>query len=78
MNGLLWTFISATIIINDVFPLNDSNSCFEQKYEKYQFFLSGKFHFFVIKISVYLNKHVFVMRSSSYYQLSFSCIRLKL
>ena len=35
---------------------------FEQKYEKYQNFLSENFHFFfVVKFSVYLNRHVFVM-----------------
>ena len=37
------------------------NLCFEQKYEKYQNFLSENFHFLVVKFSVYLNKHVFVM-----------------
>ena len=38
------------------------NLCFEQKYEKYQeFFLSENFHFLVVKISVYLNRHVFIM-----------------
>ena len=37
------------------------NLCFEQKYENYQFFSSENFHFLVVKISVYLNRHVFVM-----------------
>ena len=38
------------------------NLCFEQKYEKYQHFLSEIFPFFGGKIfSVYLNRHVFVM-----------------
>ena len=37
------------------------NLCFEQKYEKYQNFLSENFHFLVIKFSVYLNRCVFVM-----------------
>ena len=37
------------------------NLCFEQKYEKYQNFLSEKFHFLVIKFSVYLNRRVFEM-----------------
>ena len=36
-------------------------SIFEQKYEKYQNFLSENFHFLVVKFSVYLNRHVFVM-----------------
>ena len=35
--------------------------CFEQKYEKYRNFLSENFHFLVVKFSVYLNRHVFVM-----------------
>ena len=35
------------------------NLCFEQKYEKYQNFLSENFHFLVVKFSVYLNRHVF-------------------
>ena len=35
--------------------------CFEQKYEKYQNFLSENFHSFVVKFSVYLNRQVFVM-----------------
>ena len=37
------------------------NLCFEQKYEKYQNFLSENFHFFVVKFSVYLNRHVLAM-----------------
>ena len=37
------------------------NLCFEQKYEKYEIFLSENFHFLVVKFSVYLNKLVFVM-----------------
>ena len=41
------------------------NLCFEQKYEKYQNFLSEKMPFFlVVKFSVYLNRHVFVMSCS--------------
>ena len=38
------------------------NLCFEQKYEKYQNFLSENFLFLVVKFSVYLNRRVFVMR----------------
>ena len=37
------------------------NLCFEQKYEKYQYFLSDFFSFLVVKISIYLNRCVFVM-----------------
>ena len=35
--------------------------CVEQKFEKYQNFLSETFHYLLVKISVYLNRHVFVM-----------------
>ena len=41
------------------------NLCFEQKFEKYQNFLSEKFRFLVVKVSVYLNRHVFVMDTFS-------------
>ena len=42
------------------------NLCFEQKYEKYQIFLSENFHFFLmVKFSVYLNRRVFVMIKAS-------------
>ena len=37
------------------------NLCFEQKYEKYQIFLSENFMFLEVKFSIYLNRHVFVM-----------------
>ena len=38
--------------------------CFEEKYEKYQSFLSENFQFLeVIFFSIYLNSHVFVMSS---------------
>ena len=38
--------------------------CFEQNYEKYQNFLSKNFQFMVVKFSVYLNRHVFVMQTA--------------
>ena len=41
------------------------NLCFEQKYEKYQIFLSENFPFLVVKFSIYLNRCVFVMRMIS-------------
>ena len=41
--------------------MSTHNLCFEKKYEKYQNFLSENFHFFVVKFSVYLNRHVFIM-----------------
>ena len=34
------------------------NLCFEQKYEKYQIFLSENVPFLEVKFSVYLNRHV--------------------
>ena len=38
--------------------------CFEQKYEKYQNFYPKNFTFFlVVKFSVYLNRHVFLMNT---------------
>ena len=42
------------------------NLCFQQKYEKYQNFLSENFHFSVVKFSVYLNRRVFVMIFEEY------------
>ena len=38
-----------------------NNLSFEQKYEKYQFFLYENFQFLVVKFSIYLNRRVFVM-----------------
>ena len=40
------------------------NLCFEQKYEKYQNFLSENFQLLEMKFSIYLNRRVFVMVSS--------------
>ena len=40
------------------------NLCFEQKYKKYQNFLSEICHFVVVKFSMYLNRRVFVMSLS--------------
>ena len=37
------------------------NLCFKQKYEKYQSFSSENFQFFEKKVSIYLNRRVFVM-----------------
>ena len=42
--------------------MSTHNLCFEQKHEKYQNFSSEKKnHFLVVKFSICLNKHVFVM-----------------
>ena len=38
------------------------NLCFEQKYEKYQSFLSENIHFLEVKFSIYLHRHGFVMK----------------
>ena len=40
------------------------NLCFEQKYEKYRNFLSE--NFLVVKFLVYLNRHVFVIKSAQH------------
>ena len=37
------------------------NLCFEQKYDKYHISFSENFHFLVVKVPIYLNRHVFVM-----------------
>ena len=42
-----------------------NNLCFEQKYEKYQSFLSENFPFLEVKFSIYLNRRVFVMGTFS-------------
>ena len=47
--------------------MSTHNLCFEQNYEKYQNFSSENFHFLVVKFSVYLNRHVFVMGYFSYF-----------
>ena len=39
------------------------NQCFEQKYEKYQSFLSENFQFLEVKFSIYLNRCVCVMHT---------------
>ena len=42
--------------------MSTRNLGFEQKYEKYQNFLSENFYFLVVKFSKYLKRRVFVMR----------------
>ena len=37
------------------------NPCYEQKFEKYQSFVSENFQFLEVKFSVYLNRRVFIM-----------------
>ena len=41
--------------------MSTHNLCFEQKYEKYQSFLSENFQFLEVKFSIYLNRCVFIM-----------------
>ena len=43
--------------------MSTHNLCFEQKYEKYQSFLSENFQFLEVKFSIYLNRHVYVMEA---------------
>ena len=45
--------------------MSTHNICFQQKYEKYQEFLSENFQFFGVKFSIYLNRCVFVMDRSN-------------
>ena len=45
------------------FLMSTHNLCFEQKYEKYQSFLSINDKFLEVKFSIYLNRRVFVMPS---------------
>ena len=55
--------------------MSTHNLYFQQKYEKYQRFLSENFQFLEVKFSVYLNRHVFVMfvkpRSNEYQNVFF-------
>ena len=57
--------------------MSTHNLCFEQKYEKYQISCLKIFLFFlVVKFSIYLNMHVFVMCIYMYFQLySYQCSR---
>ena len=47
--------------------MNTHNLCFEQKYEKYQSFLSENFQFLEVKFSIYLNRHIFVTAGYYFY-----------
>ena len=42
--------------------LISAKKCFEQKYEKYHNFCLKNFQFLVVKFSIYLNRHVFIMK----------------
>ena len=54
--------------------MSTHNPCFEQKYEKYQSFLSENFHFLEVKFSTYLNGRVFIMEPSVFESLKVYCI----
>ena len=41
--------------------MSTHNLCFEQKYKKYQSYLSENFYFLEVKFSIYLNRSVFVI-----------------
>ena len=53
----LWVLVEAVL-------RSTHNLCLEHKYEKYQKFLSAHFHCLVVKFSVHLNRHVFVMHKT--------------
>ena len=42
--------------------MSTHNLCLEQKYEKDQSFLSENFELLELKLSIYLNRRVFVMK----------------
>ena len=50
--------------------MSTHNLCFEQEYEKYQNFSSENFPFLVVKVSIYLNRGVFVMNHWYYLPMS--------
>ena len=60
--GVYVIFLISAQNIDEAVLTNTHNLCFEQKCEKYQKFLSENFHFLVGKFSIYLNRHVFVMK----------------
>ena len=41
--------------------MSTHNLCFGQKYEEYQNFYLKTFKFLVVKFSIYLKRHVFIM-----------------
>ena len=49
--------------LTDAVLTSTHNLYFEQKYEKYQSFLSENVQFLEVKFSIYLNRHAFVMDS---------------
>ena len=60
--GVYIIFLISAQYIDCVYSLEPPrNLCFDQKYEKYQRFLSENFQFLEVKFSIYLNRRVFVM-----------------
>ena len=71
--GFIWVYIVSLISAQNINcgyslepPRRGGSNEFPQsmcstEYEKYQHFLSETFHLLVVKCSVYLNRHVFVM-----------------
>ena len=51
--GVYIIFLISAQNIGEAVLTSTHNLCFEQKYEKYQNFLSENFHFLVVKFSVY-------------------------
>ena len=43
--------------------MSTHNLCFKHTYEKYSKFLSENLQFLEAKISIYLNRHVFIMQA---------------
>ena len=41
--------------------MSTHNLCFEQKYKKYESFLPETFQVLEVKLSIYLNRRIFVM-----------------
>ena len=58
---IIFLFLLKSVDCGYLLELPRHNLCFEQKYEKYQSFLSENFQFLEVKFSIYLNRHVFVM-----------------
>ena len=52
----LWVLVRTASVLTST-----NNLCFEQKYENISEFLSEKFQFLVLKLSIYLNRRVLVM-----------------
>ena len=62
--------------LSDAVLTSTHTLCFEQKYEKYQIFLSENFQFLDVKFSIYLNRRVYVM-FGAFWKVCFRLMRLK-